>query len=103
MTAIYIRVDVGVIFIRLPAIDDESVSRDDWAQEICNQYPGPYDRIILDLNAMQSVNSIVCAGFIHLYKHYQSNEAVLVNVNKNVKSILHTLQLDQVFNIEYKA
>jgi hypothetical protein len=102
MESFYIRVDVGVIFIRLPISDDASFSQDDWANDICKEYPGPFNRLILDLNSIQTVNSIICAGFIHLYRHYQCDEAVLANVSSNVKSILHTLQLDKIFNIEYK-
>ena len=99
--AMNIKEKEGTIFITLPTPNEYSYTRDNWANELTKNHPGPYRRLSIDLCNCKSVNSILCAGFIHLYRHYNCESASLNNANNNVKSILHTLQLDKIFQLEY--
>lgn len=91
------------IDIVMPSPGEYSFDVNDWAQQICKAFPGPYKRLNIDLRQYRSVNSIICAGFIHLYRHYQCEQASLHHVSTNVEGILKTLQLDRIFNIEFNT
>lgn len=87
----------------MPDPDSYKLDHDGWGQDICKKYPGPYKFLIIDLDKYKSINSILCSGFIHLYRHYQCERATLANVSHNVESILKTMQLDQLFNMEFRT
>ena len=91
------------IVICMPSPSDYSMNADDWAQQVSKAYPGPYAELIIDLSRYRTVNSILCAGFIHLYRHYHCQRATLRNVSSNVEGILKTLQLDKIFNLEFQT
>lgn len=87
----------------MPDPDDYSFDMDDWGQQICKAYPGPYRFLNIDLNRYKSINSVLCAGFIHIYRTYQCEQATLKNVSRNVETILKTLQLNRIFNLEFNT
>lgn len=90
----------AAIYIALPLPDEYTFSQDNWASELCTHYPGPYTSMHIDLRNLKSVNSIICAGFIHLHRSYGCSESILTNASSNVKNIIRTLQLDQIFQLK---
>ncbi len=88
------------IRIVLPSPEEFSFETNDWAQQLCKLHPGKYRYMTIDLRRYKSVNSILCAGFIHLYRSFHCEQANLINVHPNVESILKTLQLDKIFQLE---
>ena len=91
------------IMVVMPSPTEYSFNADDWAQQITKVYPGPYPELVIDLSRYRTVNSILCAGFIHLYRQYHCEQATLRNVSSNVEGILKTLQLDKIFNLQFQT
>ena len=88
------------IRIVLPSPEKFSFETNDWAQQLYTLHPGTFHYMTIDLRRYKSVNSILCAGFIHLYRSFHCEQANLINVHPNVESIIKTLQLDKIFKLE---
>lgn len=73
-----------------------------WGPLVFNRYPGPYERVILDMSQCKIIQSTVFAEMLHirdLYQNAVSDGIYLRHPSQRIQTVLDIMQIGQLFKI----
>jgi ABC-type transporter Mla MlaB component len=74
-----------------------------WAREISRRYPGPYRRIVIDVEQADRAKSTLLAELLHLrdvYRDRLHDGVVLANAGPRLKQLLEIMELREFLALE---
>jgi hypothetical protein len=97
------RIDGNDLVITLDQEFLETCGVGKWGEVFRQRYPGPFERVVLDLTHLKLVQSTLFAEMLHLRDAYEgaARQGVwLRNPSRRAMAVMEIMQMSQLFVIE---